>query len=211
MIPTRIGETQGLILRHLKRRGSGTIPEIARELGLSVETIRTHLKSLGSEGLVERQGRRRSGPGRPEILYGLTDASEALFPNREGELLQELATYLEDRGQSDLVRAFFDVQVDRRRAAVRERIDGLGDDDRIEAVAEVLSEEGFMAEVVTDEEGRKLLRLCHCPMKNLVEVTRVPCRSELGFVREMLGKRLVRISYIPAGDSACCYALEEAG
>lgn len=211
MIPTRIGETQGLILQHLKRHGLGTIPEIAEELDLSVETIRTHLRSLGSEGLVERRGRRRSGPGRPEIVYGLTDAAEGLFPNREGKLLQELARFLEDKGESDLVRDFFDEQVQRRRAAVRERVESLGDDDRIEAVARVLSEEGFMAEVVTDDGGRKLLRLCHCPMKNLVEVTKVPCRSELGFVREMLGKRLVRISYIPAGDNACCYALEEAG
>lgn len=211
MIPTRIGETQGLILEQLKRRGSGTIPEIAEELELSVETIRTHLRSLGSEGLVERRGQRRSGPGRPEILYGLTDASEALFPNRGGELLQDLATFLDQRGQGGLVRDFFDEQVERRRAAVRERIESLGDEDRIDAVARVLTEEGFMAEVVTGDEGRKVLRLCHCPMRDLVEVTKAPCRSELGFVREMLGKRLVRTSYIPSGDDACCYALDEAG
>jgi len=211
MIPTRIGETQGSILEHLKRHGSGTIPEIAQELELSVETIRTHLKFLGSEGLIERRGRRRSGPGRPEILYGLTDASDALFPDRGGKLLQNLAAFLDERGQGKLVRDFFDEQVERRRAAVRERIANLGDEDRIEAVARVLSEEGFMAEVVTDVEGRKALRLCHCPMRDLVEVTKAPCRSELGFVREMLGKRLVRTSYIPSGDDACCYALEEAG
>lgn len=209
MIPTRIGESQGRILEHLKRHGSGTIPDMAEELGLSVETIRTHLKSLGSESLVERRGRRRSGPGRPEILYGLTEASEALFPNQEGKLLQDLATFLQDKGQADLVRDFFNEQVGRRRAAVRERLEGLGDDDRIEEVARVLTEEGFMAEVAADEEGRKLLRLCHCPMRNLVEVTKAPCRSELRYVREMLGKRLSRISYMPSGDSSCCYALNQ--
>lgn len=209
MIPPRIGESQGRILEHLKRHGSGTIPAMAEELGLSVETIRTHLKSLGSGGLVERRGRRRSGPGRPEILYGLTEASEALFPNQEGKLLQDLATFLQDKGQADLVRDFFDEQVGRRSDAVRERLEGLGDDDRIEEVARVLTEEGFMAEVATDEAGRKLLRLCHCPMRNLVEVTKAPCRSELRYVREMLGKRLSRISYIPSGDSSCSYALNQ--
>lgn len=210
MIPTRIGESQGRILEHLKRRGSGTIPAMAEALDLSVETIRSHLKSLGSEGLVERRGRRRNGPGRPEILYGLTEASEALFPTQDGKLLQHLAGFLRDRGQADLVSDFFDEQVEQRRAAVRERLEGLVDDERIEEVARVLTEEGFMAEVVADELGHKLLRLCHCPMRNLVEITKAPCRSELRFVGEMLGKRLVRTSYIAAGDSSCCYALEEA-
>jgi predicted ArsR family transcriptional regulator len=210
MIPMRIGESQGRILEHLKRRGSGTIPEMAEELELGVETIRTHLKSLGSEGLVARRGRRGGGPGRPEILYGLTETAEALFPSQEGKLLRDFATFLREKGRGDLVRDFFDERVERRRGAVRERLEGLGDDARIEEVARMLTEEGFMAEVVTDEEGRKLLRLCHCPMRNLVEVTKAPCRSELGFVREMLGKGLVRVSHIPAGDTSCCYTLKEA-
>ncbi len=209
MIPTRIGESQGRILEHLKRRGSGTIPEMATELDLGVETIRSHLKSLGSEGLVERRGSRRNGPGRPEIVYGLTEASYALFPNQEGKLLQDMAAFLQARGQEDLVRDFFDEQVERRRTAVLEGLEGLGDDDRIEEVARVLTDEGFMAEVSTDDEDRKLLRLCHCPMQSLVEVSKAPCRSELRFVREMLGSRLVRVSYIPSGDASCCYALHE--
>ena len=207
MITTRIGESQGRILEHLKRHGSSTIPEMADSLGLSVETVRTHLKSLGSEGLVQRLGRRRSGPGRPEILYGLTEASQALFPNQEGRLLRDLAAFLEARGQTALVRKFFDEQVERRHAAVQERLEGLGGDDRIKEVARVLSEEGFMADVVTDETGRKLLRLCHCPMRKLVDVTKAPCRSELRFVRETLGKRLVRVSYIPSGGGSCSYAV----
>lgn len=211
MIPTRIGESQGQILEHLKRHGAGTIPEMAGDLGLSVETIRTHLKSLGSEGLVERRGRRRSGPGRPEIVYGLTDASEALFPSQEGRLLQELANFLHGEGRDDLVREFFDRQAERRWSAVRERLEGLEGPARMGEVARILTEEGFMAEVDTDPEGRELLRLCHCPMRSLVDVTKAPCRSELRSVREMLGRHLVRVSYIPAGDTSCCYALKEAG
>lgn len=210
MNPTRIGESQGRILDHLKRRGSGTIPELAEALELNVETIRTHVKALGSEGLVERRGRRSSGPGRPEIVYGLTGAADALFPDREGELLQDLAVWLEERGQAALVGSFFEEQVERRRAAVQERLQDLEGDARLEEVARVLSDEGFMAEVVTDESDRKLLRLCHCPMRKLVEVTRAPCRAELRFIREMLGDRLARVSYIPAGDSSCCYAAKGA-
>lgn len=206
MLVPRIGESQGRILQHLKRGGSGTIPEMARALELSVETVRTHLRALGSEGLVERRGRRGSGPGRPEIVYGLTAAAEELFPSQEGKLLQDLAAFLEEQGRADLLRAFFEEQTARRRAALGTRLERLGDDERLEEVARVLTEEGFMADVVTDEDGRKLLRLSHCPLRNLVDVTALPCRAELEVVQEMLGERLSRVSYIPSGDHACCYA-----
>ncbi|MEZ4585408.1 MAG: helix-turn-helix domain-containing protein [Gemmatimonadales bacterium] len=211
MSATRLGESQRRILEHLKRRGTGTTPEIAKALALSVETVRTHLRALGSEGLVARLGRRRRGPGRPEILYGLTEASQGLFPNEEGKVLRDLATFLETKGQPALVRAFFDDFVDRRRAAVQRRLAGLAGDRRLEEVARVLTEDGFMAEVATDDEGRRLLRLCHCPLRTLVGATKAPCRSELRFIREMLGKDLDRVSYIPAGGPSCTYAIAPRG
>lgn len=209
MIETRIGASQRRMLEVLKRRGSGTVPELGAALQLGVETIRTHMKVLRREGLVERRGSRRSGPGRPEIVYALTDSADAIFPNQEGQLLRDLASFLEREGRADLVRAFFDAQVERRRAVVGARLDGLEGGARIDEVARVLTDEGFMAEVETDVEGRRILRLCHCPMRNLVEVTRAPCRSEVRFVRELLGERPVRVSYIPSGDAACCYTLNE--
>lgn len=211
MITTRIGDSQRQILDYLKRHGSGTIPALAEALSLSVETVRTHLKALAAEGLTERRGQRRSGPGRPEIVHGLTDAAEALFPNREGQLLQDLVAWLDQEGHQDLVRTFFDQQADRRLAGALERLEGLDADARLEEVARVLSEEGFMAEIERDDQGEKALRLCHCPMRELVEVTRAPCRAELRLVRELLGRRLARVSYIPSGDAACCYALTPEG
>ncbi len=204
----RLGESQARILEHLKRRGSATIPDMASELGLSVETIRSHLKSLAREGLAVRTGSRSLGPGRPEIIYGLTEAADDLFPTGEGAVLRELATYLRDRGQSDMIDDFFDAQIERRRAAVKARLAEAGELAGIDEVARILDDEGFMAEVVTDPTGEQTLRLCHCPLRNLVDATRAPCRSELRFIRDILGRRLVRTAYIPAGDHSCSYRLE---
>jgi len=206
----RLGESQGRLLEYLKRRGSGAIPDMAEALTLSVETIRAHLRALGGEGLVTRVGRRQRGPGRPEDLYGLTDAAHVLFPSSEGQLLRDLTTFLEAEGQATLIGRFFDAHVAGRRAEVEQRLAGLEGDRRLEEVARVLAEDGFMAEVVRDEAGRKRLNLCHCPMRDLVEVTKAPCRSELRFIREMLGKGLDRVSYLPAGDSSCSYVVKGA-
>lgn len=209
MINKGLGESQQKILEHLKRRGSSTIPAIAADLDLNVETVRTHLRALGSEGLAQRVGSRRSGPGRPEILYGLTDAAETWFPNRESEVLKELTTYLQTAGEQEVVNEFFADYVGRRRSVAMSRVEGLSGEARLDEVARILTEDGFMAEVQVDDEGKRVLRLSHCPLRQLVDVTRAPCRAELSFVRDLLGERLARVSYIPTGDSACCYALVE--
>jgi predicted ArsR family transcriptional regulator len=205
-----MGESQGRILDYMKRHGSSTIPAMAESLELSVETVRTHLVAMVDEGLVARDGRRIRGRGRPEILYVLTDAAEALFPNREGALLTEFVEFLKLGGKTDLIREFFDVRVRDRRGAALARVEGLTGEARLNEASRVLAEEGFMPEIDRDDEGRPVLRLTHCPLRRLVDVTRAPCRAELGFVRELLGSALVRVAYIPSGDSACCYALEVA-
>ena len=73
-----LGESQRAILETLKRRGSATTPVLAAELGLNVETVRSHLRALLGHGLVRRGPTVRSGPGRPETVFGLTDRAEAL-------------------------------------------------------------------------------------------------------------------------------------
>lgn len=210
MITTGLGDSQQRILQHLKRRGASTIPVLADDLGLNVETVRAHVRSLGEDGLVHRSGRRRSGPGRPEIVFELTEAGHGLFPDRGGSLLQDLAEFLSGAGQADLIERFFDERVEQRRAEARERLEGLEGDERMQEVARILSEEGFMAELETDEEGGRVLRLCNCPVRDLVSVSTAPCKAELGLVRELLGQELARVSYMPEGDAACRYTIKGA-
>ena len=199
------GPSQRQALDHLKIRGTSTVPAMADDLDLNVETVRAHIRVLEASGLVDRVGRKRGGPGRPEVVYGLSRAAEALYPSVEGDLLADLASYLERTGRDDVVEVFLEERIASRRMESMERVRGLEGDDRLDEVARILSEQGFMAVIEADEAGRRVLRLCHCPMRNLVAVTKAPCRVELGFVRELLGERLARVSYIPAGDASCSY------
>ncbi len=56
---------------HLLQRGPSTVEEVAGSAGLTPNAVRSHLATLGRDGLVERTGFRR-GPGRPARLYRLT-------------------------------------------------------------------------------------------------------------------------------------------
>ena len=201
-----IGESQRKLLGLIKRSGECTLAQLEAEFDLNRETLRTHLKSLVAMGLVERPGVHRKGPGRPHVLFRLTGAGEALFPRREGELLGELAGFLHEKGRRDLLEEFFERRLARRRRDLAPRVAGLRGRDRLGAVAGILSEEGFVAEIVAGEAGTHL-RLCHCPLRELVAVSDLPCRFEKRLIESLLGKRSRRDGFIPDGDHACTYAV----
>jgi predicted ArsR family transcriptional regulator len=201
-----LGESQRSILDALKRRGRTTIPRLAAELRLNIETVRDHLKTLAGHGLVRREGSLRTGPGRPEIVYVLTPEAETLFPRREGEILQELVAYLKETGNERILREFFDRRIGSRRAEALARVAHLEGPERLQEVARIFSELGFMAVVEEPVEAPEL-RLCHCPLRELVDVTKIPCLAEIGFLAELLGERLTRVSYIPAGGACCSYRI----
>lgn len=204
-----LGESQRRLLELIKRAGECTLAELEAGFELSRETLRIHLKSLAAQGLVERSGVQRTGPGRPHVLYRLTREGEALFPRREGVLLRELATYLVEQGRSDLLEAFFEARLARKRREAEGRIAGLAGRARLEEIARILSEEGFLAEVA-DTGGEPRLRLCHCPIQDLVAVSELPCRFELALIEGLLGDHLDREAFMPEGGHACVYSIASA-
>lgn len=196
------------LLGLLKRRGPTPAGDLARALRLTVATVRQHLEGLEALGLVARAGTRRAGRGRPRVLWSLASGADRLFPESQGPVLADLVRTLVAEGAEPRVERFLRERLTTRRAEVGERLVGLAGRARLREVARILTEDGFLAEV---EPGRKdgapVLRLCHCPVRDLVDATRIPCRLELGYVAEMLGANLDRLSYIPDGDAACRYAV----
>lgn len=201
-----LGQSQKTILELLMRSGAATLADLEASLELAAETLRDHLKSLAAKGLVERAGVRRDGPGRPHVIYRLTDAGADLFPRREGELLRELATFLVESGRDGLLEEFFTARAERRRAALHRRVAGLEGIERLGEVAQILSEEGFLAEVAASESG-PCIRLCHCPVRDLVAVSQLPCQAEMDLIAELLGGALNRVSFMPNGDPSCTYSI----
>jgi predicted ArsR family transcriptional regulator len=200
-----LGETRQALLLALKHLGQATQAEVAREVPFAPATLREHLQSLVANGLVQRLGSRHNKPGRPEVVYALTDRGEALFPNRSPQVLRELIGHLTERGYTRVLHRFFEIRVAARRDAALTRVTGLTGSARVQEVARILSEEGFMAQVGTGPR-EPTLRLCHCPIRDVVSIARTPCQFEQQFIEELLGRRLQRTEYIPDGDAACSYS-----
>jgi len=198
-----LGDSQTALLDRIKRRGEATLAELEADTGLARETVRDHCKSLTARGLVERAGSRRRGPGRPQGVYRLAARGERLFPRREGALLRELAEFLVADGRMDLLERFFETRSEAKRASLEGRLSGLAGARRLRELARALSEEGFVAETETGDAPR--LRLCHCPLRDLVAVSHLPCRAEMDLVEELLGVPLEREAFMPDGATSCTY------
>jgi predicted ArsR family transcriptional regulator len=80
--------TRGRLIA-LLRRASHTVEDLAQELGVTDNAIRSHLAKLEQDGLVQQRGVRR-GNSKPARLYKLTPQAERLFPKAYEEVLAEL-------------------------------------------------------------------------------------------------------------------------
>jgi len=201
-----LGESQRRLLHTLKRRGPLTLAEIGEDLELSPGTLRGHVNALQARKLVDRIGIRREGPGRPKVVYGLTEEGEALFPRAEQELLVELVRFAQSTGNEELLEDFFADRVNTRRDEALRRVEALEGRERDEEVAAIFSEAGYMAEL-TGTGDETVLRLCHCPLRSVVAETSHPCQAEMTLLRELRGRDHERIAYIPDGDDSCSYKL----
>ncbi len=165
--PRRATETRSreAILDMLKRRGPLTATEIAETLALTAMAVRQHLYGLQAEALVAYSEQARP-IGRPAKLWRLTGASDRLFPDAHADLSVELIKGVKEafgaQGMEQLLAIRTRDQID----AYRRRIGGQRSlARRLEALAQIRSEEGYMAEVCKAEDGAFLLIENHCPVQ----------------------------------------------
>src|SRR5947209_2872249 len=90
-----LGTTRGRVLESLCYVPR-TAAELAEQLRLTTNAVRSHLEALGRDGLVRQTGLRR-GTRRPFVTYDLTPQGQRLFPNGYEPVLRELVEVLLER------------------------------------------------------------------------------------------------------------------
>jgi DeoR family suf operon transcriptional repressor len=197
--------TRRALLIGLRKRGEARAEELAEQLDITVSAVRQHLHGLAAADLVAHR-EERTGPGRPRHVYRLAPAAEALFPRSYGELTVELLEYIGDEDPDLVARAF----ERRRRARVErthERLAGLDFEARVDEVARVLDEDGYLAEVerLPDGDGYRILEH-NCAILAVAQRYGHACGAEIAFLREVLPDAdVTRVSHILTGATACTY------
>ena len=204
-------DTRRQLLQIIKREGSLSVDEAVEALGMSRTTVREHLLKLRDKGLLTRRPV-REGRGRPSHRYAMSSQAQLLFPSRDGDLLGRLLQFLRERDEGELVSAFFEDYWAARTRSVKERLRHTSADDldeKLDVLAEILEEEGFMP-VIDRDEGTVTIRECNCPFPESVKQTKIPCRLERAFFEEVFDAKLERATYIPEGHPACTYEISQA-
>jgi len=198
------------ILQDLKMAQPLTASELAARYGVSPNAIRRHLKELEADQLVE-YGRQQRGKGAPTFAYRLTSSAEALFPRRYAEELTEVLSYLEQRGGREEVRRFFIERFQAQADTLHARLHGSTVEQRVEAVVDLLKQQGFMAEWTPSADGGMRIAEHNCAMQAVAEKYPEVCEAEADFLRDILQADVRRDAHIPHGCNACEYAVTIGG
>ena len=193
----------------LKRGGAQRADDLAGALGVGAMAVRQHLYAMAEAGEVE-SAPGPTGKGRPPKLWSLTARADAFFEDGHADLAVGLIDSLRRTlGEAAMERLLAD-RAAQQTQAYRARIDRFSSLKRkLEELAAIRAEEGYMAEVARAEDAAVgwLLLENHCPICHAAAACSGLCAMELAVFQAALGPsvRVERVEHILAGARRCAY------
>lgn len=201
-------KTTDKIIQLLKAKGAMTANLLAAELGMTTMGIRQHMQQLEDDGDVSFDDK-KAVRGRPTRYWALTSQSKNHFPDGHEtltvQLIGSVKSVFGDSGLTQLIEHREQESMKIYSRALNECDDLLG---KLETLAEIRSEEGYMASVVTDD-GFYWLIENHCSICAAANSCLNFCRSELQQFQYLL-KDLATVSreeHIMQGARRCAYKI----
>ncbi len=204
------GITRQEILTAIKWKGTMTAEELARELSISQVAVRQHLASLEAENIISISVERR-GLGRPSHRYRLTPHGDETFARRYPGLTNALLESLSELQGEEAIQTLFARMRERTVERLQRRLADKPLRDRVQELARIQTEFGFMAEAIEGEEAGEWRLVQHncsiCAVASLYP--NACCRNEMQMLKQLLGDVEVhREKYILAGDHTCTYRIQ---
>ena len=200
------------IFKLLKTEGPLGSAQLAERLGLTAMAVRLHLYALQGEGMVGSEDR-PVPVGRPAKLWRLTREADRHFPEAYAELSVALIDAMQDAFGAEGLGRVLESRCARQQTEYSKRIrrsDPL--DRKLDELARVRTEEGYMAEVRAEEGegGGFLLVENHCPICAAANACQGFCSTELDLFRSVLGPgvEVERVEHIVSGDQRCAYRVQ---
>nr|WP_252733875.1 metalloregulator ArsR/SmtB family transcription factor [Pseudoalteromonas sp. C2R02] len=213
----RTGEgvkTSEKIISLLKVEGELTAKVLASELKLTTMGVRQHLQVLEESGDISFEDK-KAARGRPTRYWALTSKSNSRFSDRHEELTVQLIDSVKsvfgDSGLEQLISHREQASLDLYQTKLADK-EGL--EDKLNALAQLRTEEGYMANVVKGSLDNKIcddsvywLLENHCPICAAASSCLNFCRSELNLFQTILADvaTVSREEHIIEGARRCAY------
>ncbi len=191
--------------------GPSTAAALAERLELTPAAVRRHLDQLIEDDAVEAREPRTTavrGRGRPAKVFALTERGRDHFDQQYDDLAVQAMRFLAETGGEDAVRAFAQRRVEfieKGFAGVRAAEPDLGP---VEALARVLSNEGYAAAARDLPMGEQLCQQ-HCPVAHVAHEFPQLCEAETAAISRVLGRHVQRLATIAHGDGVCTTSIPD--
>jgi predicted ArsR family transcriptional regulator len=196
------------ILYLLKTRGPQTAKTLAALLDMTSMGARQHLQVFEGQGLISTYDQVEKR-GRPSRYWQLTEKANERFPDRHNDLTLHMIDAVKkvfgDEGLDKLISERENTSLVNYQKVVLNCTSVL---DKVNALANIRTEEGYMATVEEDETGIWLYEN-HCPICDAAMACQKFCRSELEIFSKVLGDdvNIERKEHIVDGARRCSYLI----
>ena len=194
----------------IKTRGPQTAQQLAELLALTSMGARRQLEAWQEKGMVAYEDV-ADKPGRPSRRWLLTEAGHARFPDRHADLtlqlIEQVRALFGDAGLERLIgsrEAASELQYRQHLSSAQTL------PERVAALVQARSTEGYMAELETQDDGSLLLIENHCPICAAAKQCQQFCRSELDVFQRVLGPGCAvgRVEHMLNGARRCVYLIK---
>ena len=210
-VGTPLGESRARVLDLLRAAGGPLgVQEIAEQAGLHPNTARFHLDALVDASLAAREPQPRETPGRPSMVYRVTEA-DGPTGQRRYRLLAEILSSMIAGVMPDPGEAAEEAGREWGRYLTEQPppFQRVNAGEAMERLTEALAEIGFAPEVVPEDEGYRL-RLHQCPFREVAERHQgVVCSLHLGLMQGVLEQLRAPVTadrLLPFAEPSVCIA-----
>ncbi|MCV0424753.1 MAG: transcriptional regulator [Roseibium sp.] len=201
--------TRTRLLNALKSSGPQTAADLAKGLNVTSVAVRQHLDGLHQDDLVDFEDIKGS-VGRPKRVWDLTPVGHQQFPDNHSNLVLGLLTGLNDLFGEEGLEKLISHRETHSRSAYQKALEDVPDlAGRVDKLAELRNQEGYMAEVIAEDDGFYLVEN-HCSICAAATACQGFCRSELRLFKDVLGEdvKVERTEHQLSGDRRCVYRIE---
>ncbi len=192
----------------IKTQGEMGAKALAQALSMTTMGVGQHLNKLLEKGWVKTSVR-KTGRGRPSAVWQLSASGHAQYTDRHANLTLDLIKLVEVNFGEQGLEQIIQGRSQQCLTHYLEQLDGLSLPQRVARLAQLRSEEGYMAKVVEQEKGFLLIE-DHCPICTAAKTCQGFCKTELeNFQACFAGVADVsRTEHILQGASRCCYEIK---
>ncbi|TDR18463.1 helix-turn-helix transcriptional regulator [Marinicella litoralis] len=201
-------KTEEKIIHLLKVNGSMTAQDLARETNVTTMGVRQHMLKFEDQGEVVYTDK-KVARGRPTRYWSLTEKSHSRFPDGHEsltlKLIESVKQVFGEQGLDELIKQREKESYDAYSLVLGQHNNLL---DKLQALAQLRSEEGYMANI-KQQDGDYWLLENHCSICAAASQCLKFCRSELHLFESLLVNQasISREEHIMEGARRCAYKI----